>query len=131
MAQEIQAFEVDIPAGTLKTAPRTFQLTMPPRTIDEVEILVPPGPRGNVGFQLALAGTQIIPYTAGAFLVSDDEVIRWPLQGYPDSGAWELIAYNLGQFQHSLYLRFLVELPALAPLALLTPLPASVLSSGS
>lgn len=111
MAREVQAFQVTIPAGTAKASPQTTALTMPARIVREVEVLVPPGPRGNVGFQLAMAGNQLLPYTAGTFLVTDNEVLRWPLEGYPDSGAWQLIAYNTGIFDHTLYLRFLVDIP--------------------
>ena len=110
MAQEVQKFAVTIPAGTKVTAPLTFNLTMPPRVVAEVEIVVPPGPRGEVGFQLGLAGQQLIPYTAGQFFVTDDEIIHWPVEGMPDSGAWQMIAYNTGTFNHTIEVRFLVDL---------------------
>lgn len=114
MAREIQAFQVTVPAGTLQSAPQVSTLAMPPRIVRRVEIVVPAGALFQVGFQLAMAGTQVIPYTRGAFVVTDDEKIGWDLEGQSTSGAWELIAYNTGLFPHTLYFRFLVDLPEVA-----------------
>jgi hypothetical protein len=131
VAREIQSFAVSIPAGTLKSAPQITALTMPPRIVDEVEILVPPGPRGEVGFQLGAAGGQIIPVTLGQFIVTDNEVIHWPMEDQIDSGAWQLIAYNTGSQPHTVTVRFLARLP-LPPgqLVGLVPLPAQDISPG-
>jgi hypothetical protein len=129
MAREIQRFSVTVPASTAKAAALAFTLAMPPRIVDEIEILVPPGPRGEVGFQLSSGGVQIIPATAGAFEVTDNEVIHWPLEGQIDSGAWQLIAYNTGAFNHLIQVRFLVRLvPVAATLAGFQPLPVDSLT---
>ena len=128
MAQEVQEFQVTVPAGTLQSAPLIAALAMPPRVIERIEITVPPGPRGNVGFQLGMAGRQLLPYTPGAFVVADDEKIAWELQGLPSSGAWQCIAYNSGQFPHTLYFRFLTSLPL--DLATAVPLALDAISLG-
>lgn len=128
MAAEVQRFAVTVPAGTLKSAALAFNLAMPPRIVDEIEVVVPPGPRGEVGFQLASGGVQIVPATAGQFFVTDSEVIHWPLEAQIDSGAWQLIAYNTGQFNHTLEVRFLVRPTGTAVnLATLVPIPNSQL----
>jgi hypothetical protein len=114
MAREVHSFDVTIPAGTAKAAPQLTSLTMPPRVVTEVEIIVPPGPRGKVGFALAAGGVAIIPYEPGTFFVTDNEIIRWPLEEQITSGAWQLLAYNTGTFDHTLEVRFLVDLPAAA-----------------
>ena len=129
MAREIQRFAVIIPAGTTKAAALAFNLAMPARVVEEVEIVVPPGPRGEVGFQLGSSGSQIIPSTPGQFVVTDDEIIHWPLEGQIDSGAWQMIAYNTGTFNHTIEVRFLVQLVQTlsAPLAFQ---PVAVAGSG-
>jgi hypothetical protein len=109
MASIIERFAVIIPASTLKTAPIQVNLAMAARIVREVEIIVPPGPRGEVGFQLGSGGSQIIPFTPGQYIVTDDEIIHWPLEGQIDSGAWQLIAYNTGAFNHTLEIRFLCD----------------------
>lgn len=129
MASDVQAFEVTIPAGTLQSAPQITDLAMPPRMVTSVEIRVPSGPRGLVGFQLGAADAQMIPATPGAFVVTDDEVIVWPLENYIDSGAWQCIAYNLGQYDHTLRFRFLCTVIDSAPTPTLTLISAETLSS--
>lgn len=110
MAQEIQKFSVTIPSGTDIAAAQVFSLGFAPRKVNEVEIMIPPGPRGEVGFQLGFGGSQLIPFTPGQWVVADDEVIHWPLEDMPDSGAWQLIAYNTGTYDHTLEVRFLCDL---------------------
>lgn len=109
MAREIYEFPVTIPAGTPQAAPQKTDLTMPTRVVDTIEVLVPPGPRGEVGFQLASKGVAFIPRNTQNYIVTDDERIEWPVEGMMDSGAWQLIAYNTGQFAHTVYVRFLVQ----------------------
>lgn len=129
MAREVRRFPVTIPAGTASAAPITFGLTFPPRVVAEVEIVVPPGPRGEVGFQLAMSGFQVLPVETGQYFVTDDEVIHWPLEGQVDSGAWQVIAYNTGTYPHTLEFRFLVDLVSVATVATPAPISGADLSS--
>lgn len=115
MAREIHVFHVTIPLSTPKSAPQVTSMTMPARRVDEVEIRVPPGPRGEVGFSLGSSGVAVIPIEAGTFIVTNDEVIRWPLEEFWDSGGWELHAYNTGSNPHTIEIRFLVSI--IQPLA--------------
>ena len=128
MAREVRAFQVTVPAGTPQNAPQVFNLTMPPRVVRRITWTVPPGPRGNVGFQVGMAGTQLIPYNPGGFVVADGESEDWDLEELPSSGAWQVIAYNLGLYPHTLYFRFLVDLPGSTAQPLLAPIPTEQLS---
>lgn len=110
MAAEIRAFDVLTPAGTAKATPLLTNVSMPPRSVDRIQIRVPPGPSGQMGFAIAAAGQPIIPYNAGGFIVGDDEFIDWPVQGYITSGAWQVLSYNTGQYDHTIELRFLLSL---------------------
>jgi len=111
MAQEVRRFAVTIPAGTAKATPQATDLSFPARIVRELEIRIPPGPRGEVGFQLGAAGQPVLPFNAGAFITGDDEVINWTLDGFWDSGSWTMFAYNTGVFTHTLEVRFLVDIP--------------------
>ena len=111
MAQEIRRFAVTIPASTAKSANFTADLSFPARIVRALHIIIPPGPRGEVGFAIGAAGQPVIPYQAGQFVVTDDEKIDWPLDGYWDSGSWTMFAYNTGRFPHTLEVRFLVDIP--------------------
>jgi hypothetical protein len=130
MAREVQRFSVTIPAGTPRLGALAFPLAMPTRIVVEVEIVVPPGPRGEVGFQLGSGGLQIVPATPGQFVVTDNEVIHWPLESQITSGAWQLIGYNTGSFDHTLEIRFLVDLvPLPGEPAGFQPIPNAALDS--
>lgn len=110
MAREIRSFDVTTPAGTLKATPLITNVGMPPRVVDSIAIRIPPGPSGLLGFAIAAAGQPIIPFNAGAFIVGDDEVIDWAVSGYITSGAWQVITYNLGDYSHTLEIRFSLSL---------------------
>jgi hypothetical protein len=111
MAVEIHQFTVTIPKGTLPTTPAIFNLTMPSRVVEEVDVRVPPGPRGEVGWALGASGLAVLPFEPGAFMVADGETVTWPLSEQIDSGAWQMIAYNTGSFNHKLYVTFKTRLP--------------------
>lgn len=110
MAQEIRSFSITIPAGTAIATPQVTQMSMPARNVDEVEVEVPPGPRGEVGFTLGSSGVQVIPIQLGSWIVTDNYTLNWRLEGFWDSGSWELRAYNTGSFDHTLSVRFLLSL---------------------
>lgn len=129
MAQQVYIFAVATPAGTAKSSPQTTQMTMPPRVVDRVEIEVPPGPRGEVGFHIGSKGTQIIPDGVGTFIVTDGEVIQWPLEDQMDSGGWELVTYNTGFYSHTITVRFLVRMPGGASSSAGAPISADALGA--
>lgn len=109
MAREVRAFAVTVPAGTTAAAPQVTALTMPARIVRSVRFRVPPGPAGSVGFALGASGAQVVPWEPGTWLIADDEVIEWPLEGQLETGAWQLRAYNTGRWDHTLYLSFLLD----------------------
>lgn len=123
MAAEVRQFQVTTQPGTAIATPLITSLAMPARIVTGLRIRIPPGPNGNMGFQLGMAGTQVIPVNSGLWIVGDDESFRWDLDGLPDSGAWQAFTYNLGILAHSIYLTFELALLGTknAPV-LLTPL---------
>ena len=119
MASEVHHFQATVPSGTTKAGALLFNFNIPPRVVDQIEIEVPPGPRGEVGWQIALSGGALFPYEPGAFVVTDDRTTTWQVENQNTGGAWGLIAYNTGKFNHTLYVRLLTRLPEEA-----NPLPA-------
>lgn len=111
MAEDVRTFAVTTAANTPILTPTTTPLTMPARIVRSVRIRIPPGPRGNLGFRLSLAGSPILPSNGGAFIVADDEAIDWALSNQPDSGAWQIQTYNTGINPHTLYVTFQLDLP--------------------
>ena len=107
MTTRVYAFSVTVPAGTVQAAPLTQSLSFDPAVVSQVEVVVPPGPLGNVGWFIGAAGQQVIPREQGSWIVTDDEVVKWPVSGLHDSGSWQITAYNTGSHDHTLSVRFL------------------------
>ena len=128
MAQEVQTFACTIPAGTAKATPTEILMSLPLRIVNSVQFRVPPGPQGLVGFALAVAHQPIIPYGNGQWIIANDELTTWDLRDYPQSGAWSLFGYNTGIYDHTIQVRFLLNLPPLPTPPTPTPIPAAQLS---
>lgn len=112
MAQEIRSFTFTVPAGITSDAPAILDMTFPPREVRGIEIVIPPGANGVVGFQLQNSGLPVIPYDSDSWIITNDEVISWPLSGYINSGSWQIAGYNTGVNDHAVYIRFLLDLVA-------------------
>jgi hypothetical protein len=109
MATEIRSYDVTVPANTLPTAPLVQSFPMPPRIVDAIQIVVPPGPSGLVGFAVTASGLTVIPYASAQWIITAAENITWPLERQIDSGAWGVRAYNTGTNDHAIYFRFLLR----------------------
>lgn len=116
------AFVITIPAGTPKATPQVTAMTFPPRNVDKILVQVPPGARGEVGFAVGSSGVAFIPFNTGAYIVTDDEIVDWPLEDQITSGSWQLTAYNTGQYAHTLTVRFLLSLTTTAISATAEPI---------
>lgn len=109
MASRVEIGSLTIPAGTTAAAPAIADTSFRPGDVTEVELVIPDGCAGLVGVAVAQAHQVVIPATTGAWIVANDEVIRWPLDGYLSSGSWQIVAYNTDVYPHTVYARFLVS----------------------
>lgn len=123
MAQRIEWPSATIPPGTAQASPVAIPLQFPEGIIDRVDILIPPGASGLMGFFLSQSGTQLIPRTAGQFIVADDKYLSFPVEDHPTGSKWACVGYNTDVYPHTITFGFLVrelasELPMFpAPLA--------------
>jgi hypothetical protein len=111
VAQEIREFVVLVPHGTAKAVPAVTDISFPARIVTAVSWRVPPGPSGLMGWALTSAGTPVIPIQRNTYIVTDNEAATWQLEGYLDSGNWQVTAYNLGSYDHTVFLTFQLDLP--------------------
>ena len=128
MAQYVLQFSATIPAGTFETAPATVDLPMDNWDIEQIDLEVPPGPAGLMGFYVANNGVQWIPATPGAWLVWDDVQQSWPFTDQPNASGWAVVGYNTGVYDHSVTVRFHVN-PTSAELATTTAPTVTFVSS--
>lgn len=123
MAERIEFKQVTFAIGTTATTPVTTALSFDPCDVVRLEVIVPPGPSGFMGFRFIHSGQVIIPYQADAWVITDNEKLDWPLEGYPTNNKWSVQGYNTGLFPHTIYMRFHVnEIPS-KPTAALTAVP--------
>jgi len=105
----VEAPTLVVPAGTLSTAPVTQLLFTQRAQLMRLEIRVPPGPSGLVGFRFTHSQEQVIPKVAGTWIVTDDEVISWVLDDLSQQPDWRISAYNTDVFDHTLFVRVLLD----------------------
>lgn len=108
MAERIELFDVTILAGTAIASPQVTALSFNQGIVQQLEIIVPPGPSGLVGFRIRHSAQTVIPRSGSGWIIADNEAIKWPLEGYPVGNKWSIQAYNTDVFDHTLYLRFLI-----------------------
>jgi hypothetical protein len=109
MADRYPAFLVTIPAQTPANAPVRRPVIFPAGTVVEIELRVPAGAAGLVGFALAQAGQQVIPENADGIYVADNEVLRFEVADTLRNGDWQVIGYNTDVYDHRLNVRFAVN----------------------
>lgn len=116
MATEVRVFTLTIPAGTTPAAPTVLDVSFPPRQVDAIQVVVPAGQSGLVGWCVMNSNLRVIPYQSDDWIVTSGESITWPLEGQIDSGSWQVAGYNSGALDHSVYFRFLLSpIPADTP----------------
>jgi hypothetical protein len=108
MATRIEVAQVTVPAATLQAAPQITPFHFDDGRVDALEIVVPDGPSGLVGFQIRHSKQVIIPYDGTSFIVTNGEVIHWPLETFPEAQKWDVVIYNTDQFPHTLSFRWLI-----------------------
>lgn len=104
----LETFTVLAPTGTTPAAPQEVATRFVPGVVVGIGIIIPPGHGGSTGIALGVAHQPIIPEAKGAYLISDDEKIEWPLEGQPTSGQWSAFVYNTDSVVHNFYLRYFV-----------------------
>lgn len=109
MASRIQLFDVVTAANTASGTPQTTALDFNDGIVEKLEVVIPPGPSGLVGFRILHSGSAVIPYQSSGWIIADDEKIEWPLEDYPTGSAWAVQWYNADVYDHTLYLRFLMK----------------------
>jgi hypothetical protein len=109
MSDRVEWFSVAIPANTPKASPVTTLCTFRQGEVIEIDVIVPPGPKGTVGFYVAAGGSQYLPRTAGSYVVADGVYLQWPQKNAINSGAWSIVAYNTDVNIHTIEFGFLVD----------------------
>jgi hypothetical protein len=109
-------FDVSIPRSTPIATPAVIALPFDDGQVDRIEMRWPPGPSGLVGIKVRHSGQTVIPFSDNTWLKTNDEVVIWPLENYPEANAWTVLGYNLDIYDHAIQFRLLVnDAPAPRP----------------
>lgn len=125
-AQLVFEFAPLTPLGTPEATPVSQALTLPNYEVQLIRWRVPPGPQGNLGWQLLYSNAIVLPQNGG-WIVADNEYATWEIDELPTAGDWYFNAYNTGSYDHTVYLTFLVnpltasETTTLEDLGLISP----------
>lgn len=112
MALRVFQFAAVIPAGTPTDVPATIPLDIDNWDLESLDLQVPAGPGGLMGFAIFNNGVQWVPAGQGQWLVWDDVQQSWPLSGQPNASGWSVVGYNTGVYDHTVVVRMHVNLPA-------------------
>lgn len=111
MAERVLQHTSTIPAGTAKDSPVTVGLGFVDWEVEQIDLEVPPGPAGTMGFYLANNGVPWVPRVNDEWLVWDDHRATVIPTGYPIGTGWQIVGYNVGQYDHAVICRFHVNPP--------------------
>jgi hypothetical protein len=106
MAQQVLQFTVAIPANTTPAAPVTIPLQVDNWDIQQIDLEVPAGASGLMGFAVYNNGVQWLPRTPGAWLIWDDRSQQFPTENQPSGSGWQIVGYNTGFYVHNVTVRF-------------------------
>lgn len=109
MAERVEIRTITVPAGTLASAPYFQTLVWREGYPERVEIRIPPGPSGLMGVAILHSGERVLPKTDNEWLITDNEPVIWPLEGFPYNANYAVIAYNTDIYDHQFQVRFLLN----------------------
>lgn len=109
MAERVLQATVTLPTQVSHSNDVTVALPIGDWDIEAIDLEVPPGPAGVMGFYLANNGVPWIPRTSGEYIVWDDHSERFHATNYPTGGGWQVVGHNNGDNDHVVVVRFHVN----------------------
>jgi hypothetical protein len=101
--------EVPTPANTPLAIPLSTPWPLEDNEFVYVDILVPPGPSGLLGFRILWANQQVVPWGNDSWLITDDEKIHVDCDFAMTVTGLVVQSYNTDIYEHTIYLRGLVR----------------------
>lgn len=115
VANRYYPYDVTLAPGSTPGAPVSTRAVFEDVILKRIDVRIPPGPRGAVGFYITLAGTPIVPWgLPPTYLIADDEPLGFDVNAEAN-GEIVVVGYNTGVYPHTLYFRFQGTPTSLAP----------------
>lgn len=109
MATRILQYKVSTPLNVFQANPKITVVQFSPALVTRIEVVIPPGPQGQLGFHIDNGNGQFVPQGAGNWINLDDTTLTWDLIDSPDNGNWQIVTYNSGFYPHSISVFFHLE----------------------
>jgi hypothetical protein len=123
--------EVTTPAGTLQSDLLSTTWILEENYLEYVDILIPDGPSGLLGFRILWAQQQVIPWGNNSFLTPNNEKIHVPVNDGITISGLVIESYNTDVFPHTINLRGLIKTLTPEQQQQITTLTGSVALPGS
>jgi hypothetical protein len=107
-ASRVEVYDVPVPANTAQAAAIETPTIWAAGELVSVDVRIPDGAAGLVGFRILYAHSQAIPTTPGAWIIGNDDLFQTDVMGQLNGGQWSILAYNLDRYPHSLHVRYFV-----------------------
>jgi hypothetical protein len=106
-----------VPPATQQATPLVIpETTLGDVQVNDLSVRIPPGHRGQTGFQVQQSGTVVFPWNnSAAFLIDDDKDYDFSFDVEIDQGL-SVVLFNVGVYSHSFYVRWNIT-----PMSLLQP----------
>lgn len=106
MSDHLYWYSNTIPANTPITALFTAPMVFNAANVENIQVIVPPGPAGSVGWQIQYGGGTFIPLSTGQFIVAEAFTFDFPQNKAPNGGNWTFAAYNNDYVPHLIQVGF-------------------------
>lgn len=106
MAERVEKFALVAAAGA-SNATQTHPFL--DGIVTHVDLYVPPGHAGLTSWQLYYGSTQLVPKTAGATIVADDQKFEWDLESVPTGSQYASRYSNADLFPHTFHIEVWLE----------------------
>jgi hypothetical protein len=126
MAAFVYQYVATIPADTTEAAPYVVPVPLDGFALESIDLEVPAGAAGLVGFYIANNGVPTIPQGPSPWIIWDNHADTWFFTDQPNASGWAIVGYNTGFFAHTVTTRWHVNSaladgqPAAVPLTIVT-----------
>lgn len=109
-ATRIYPLQLNVPAGTLPTAPQITPWVTEDNVVVSIELEIPPGHNGLTGIRIMKGDTQLLPFASNTWIIANDYSRVFPIDDYIPTGDLKVQAYNQGSYPHAFFLRMTMTL---------------------
>lgn len=106
MTQYFYTHAINVPPGTLSTAPFIRSKVCQDAILNKMVMRIPAGHVGLTGVAILWSGVTLWPSTPGAYVIGDNESIDWEPNIEITENGLQMAGFNTDRITHSFYAKF-------------------------